>query len=125
MTDELRTVLSDDGLLSQHLGYTHPIRSMVTQVAVPGNFSDVKDRTIRFNRLTHVHEGQYGAVVIGLALVVAAVLAPVWTAVGVTVLTAGAYLVVGIGRWTFLFAFPGVSGIPIAAASGIVSKEFE
>ena len=125
LTEELRTVLSDDGLLSQRLGHTHPVRSMVTPVEVPGTFEDVKHRTIRFNRLTHVHEGHYGAVVVGLALVALAVLFPLWMAVGVTVLTAAAYLVVGIGRWTCLFAFPGIVGVPIAAASGILSKEFE
>jgi hypothetical protein len=125
LTDGLRTVLSDDGLLSQHLGETHPVRSMVTPVEVSGALGDVADRTIRFNRLTHVHEGHYGAVATGLALVAAAVVATLPTALGATALLAGIYCLLGIERRTFLFAVLGIVAVPFGAAAGIVCKEFE
>lgn len=125
LIDDLRTVLSDDGLLSQHLGGTHPVRSMVTPVEVSGALGDVANRAIRFNRLTHVHEGHYATVAVGVVLVAAAVLATLPTALGSTALLAVIYRLLGIERRTVLLAFPGMFAVPFGAASGIVCREFE
>ena len=125
LVEDLRTVLSDDGLLSEHLGETHPVRTMVTPIEVSGALGDVVSRAVRFNRLTHVHEGHYAALAVGIALVAAAVVATLPTALGSTALLAGVYRLLGIRRRTFLFALPGIFAVPFGAAAGILREEFE
>lgn len=122
---DLRRALSDDGTLSQHLGYTHPIRSMVTPVEVPGDLRSVVHRQIRFARLTHVQGGMYDALLVGIGLLTVAVLQPLATAVVVTGLAAGVYALLGVRRWTFLLTFLGIVGVPITALLGITRTEFE
>lgn len=125
LTTELRHALSDDGLLSQHLGETHPIRSMVVPVEVPGGFRSVIERQTRFTRLTHVREGMYDAVVIGAGLLGAAIVFPLGTAALVTGVAAVAYALLGVRRWTFVLAFPGVVTVPLGGLLGIFRAEFE
>lgn len=125
LVEELRQVVSDDALLSEHLGEVHPVRSMVTPVEVPGQLAQVRHRAVRFNRLTHVHEGMGDAVVVGAILVTLAIAWPVWTAIGATALIGWLYAHMGLRRWTFLLAFPGLFLIPFNALSGILVDEFE
>ncbi|WP_323677200.1 glycosyltransferase [Halorubellus sp. PRR65] len=122
---ELRQVLSDDGLVSQHLADIHPVRSMVTPVRVTGDLSTSIARVVRFNRLTHVHEGMYGDLAVALLAVCAAVVAPLYVAFAVTVLTGAAYAVLRFRRPTFLLAFPGLFLVPLAMLAGILGVEFE
>lgn len=122
---ELRRVLSDDGLVSQHLANVHPVRSMVTPVRVPGDLSTSIARVVRFNRLTHVHEGMYGDFAVACAAVAAAVVAPLYVALAVTALTGVAYAVFRFRRPTFLLAFPGLFLVPPAILAGIVGVDFE
>lgn len=125
LAGELRQVLSDDGLVSQHLDEIHPVRSMVTPVEVAGDFSTTYNRLVRFNRLTHVHEGMYGDLVVAVAAVVAAVTVPLVVAPFVTLLTGAAYAVLGVRRPTFLLSFPGLFLVPFSILAGMFVREFE
>ena len=125
LADELRQVLSDDALLSRHLGDVHPVRSMVTPVEVAGDLPTAYNRLVRFTRLTHVHEGVRFEFVASLALAVLAVLFPVHVAVGSTLATASTFLLVGVRRPTFLLSYPGLFLLPWANLAGIVVSEFE
>ena len=120
---DLRQVLSDDGQLSQHLDDVHAIRSMVTPVEVPGDFRNVLHRQIRFNRLTHVREGMYDALVVGTVFMGASIVFPLIMLFVTTGIAAVAYLVIGIRRPTFLLAFPGVVVILLGALFGIFCSE--
>ncbi|WP_435065533.1 glycosyltransferase [Halobaculum sp. EA56] len=125
LTSELRQVISDDGLLSDHLGDVHPIRSMIEVVEVPGDLRTVIERTVRLNRIVHVWEGGLTNVAIGLVLVAIAVAFPIASALLYTALGAITYWVLGVRRLTFLLIYPAVVVVPIVALSGIVRKEFE
>ncbi|MFB6149934.1 MAG: glycosyltransferase family 2 protein [Halobacteriales archaeon] len=125
LVTELRQVVSDDGLLSDHLGKVHPIRSMVAVVEAPGDFRSVFERVSRLNRIVHVHEGGFTNFTIGLVLVAAAVIFPLPAAVLYTMLGVVAYTMLGVRRWTPLIMYPSVVFVPFIALSGIVRKEFE
>jgi hypothetical protein len=125
LADELRQVLSDDGLVSQHLDDVHAVRSMVMPVEVAGDLETTYHRLVRFNRLTHVHEGMYADLVVASALVAAAAVAPLVVAPAVTLLTGVAYAVMGIRRATFLLAFPGLFLVPLAILAGMLVPEFD
>lgn len=122
---ELRQVVSDDGLLSDHLGEVHPVRSMVAVVEAPGDFRSSVERVVRLNRIVHVREGGWMNFGIGVLLVALAVIFPIGAAIGYTALGAIAFAVLGVRRATFLLMYPSVVLVPIIALSGIVCKEFE
>lgn len=125
LVTELRQVVSDDGLLSDHLEDVYPVRSMVEIVEAPGDLRSFIERVVRLNRIVHVSEGGFTNVGIGLILVAAAVIFPVWAALLYTAIGAIAYAVLGVRRLTFLIMYPSVVIIPLVALSGIVRKEFE
>lgn len=125
LASELRQVLSDDGLLSDHLGPVYPVRSMVAIVEAPGDLRSVIERCVRLSRIVHVWEGGFTNFAIGLVLVTVAVLFPVGSALLYTALGAVAYRVLGVRRMTFLIIYPAVGIVPLVALSGIVCKEFE
>jgi hypothetical protein len=122
---ELRTVLSDDALLSERLADVHIVRSMVAPVAVPGDLSTVVDRTVRFARIAHLAEGLHGHLLAHSLLVAVGLSFPLVVAPVVTALAALAYLRLGVRRWTFLLAFPGLFLLPVVTAAGIARTEFE
>jgi len=122
---ELRQVLSDDGLVSQHVEEFHAVRSMVTPVEVPGDAASTYHRLLRFNRLTHVHEGMTGDLVAALALTAGAVAVPLVAALAVTLATGAAYALLGLDRRTFLLAFPGLFLVPPTILGGMLVPEFE
>lgn len=122
---ELRTSLSDDGVLSDYLGHVRAIRSMRTDVPVSGDFHSVNERMTRFARITHVHEGIVGEFVVSLLVVGLALLFPLSVAAVVTVVSAAIYAVVGLRRWTFLLAYPALFVLPLIFAAGIFRTEFE
>jgi hypothetical protein len=125
LAEELRQVLSDDGLLSQHIDSFHAVKSMVTPVEVPGDVRSTYARLIRFNRLTHVHEGMTGDLVIALIMAAAAVAYPLVVAPAVTLLTGGAYALLGLRRPTFLLSYLGLFFVPLTILSGMFVAEFE
>ena len=122
---ELRQVLSHDGLLSQHIDDFHAVKSMVTPVEVSGDPDSTIARLVRFNRLTHVHEGMIGDLVVALLMTAAAVAFPLVVAPAVTVLTAAAYAVLGLRRPTFLLSFFGLFFVPVSILSGMFVSEFQ
>lgn len=125
LTTELRQVLSDDGLLSQHVDNFHAVRSLVMPVEVPGDVRSTYSRLVRFNRLTHVHEGMTGDLAVSLILTGAAAAFPIVIALAVTVLTGGAYAVLGLRRRTFLLSFLGLFLVPLSVLAGMFVSEFE
>jgi len=125
LAEELRQVLSDDGLLSQHINGFHAVKSMVTPVEVPGDVQPTYARLIRFNRLTHIHEGMTGDLVVALVMMAAAVAYPLIVAPAVTLLTGGAYAVLGLRRPTFLLSYLGLFFVPLAILGGMFILEFE
>lgn len=125
LVTELRQVLSDDGLLSQHVDDFHPVTSMVTPVEVPGDIESTYARVVRFNRLTHVHEGMTGDLLVSMVATTAAIAFPFVVAPAVTLLTGAAYAVLGLRRWTFLLSFPSLFLVPLAILAGMFLSEFE
>ncbi|MFB6114522.1 MAG: glycosyltransferase family 2 protein [Halodesulfurarchaeum sp.] len=125
LISDLRQSLSDDGILSDHLETVHPIRSKLARVHIPGNLTAVKERMIRFIRLSHVHEGGFSALGGLMALVLLAVVFPVWTAITLTASMGLVYGVLGLDRKTFLLTVPGLLLAIPTAVSGIVTREFE
>lgn len=125
LVTELRQSLSDDGVLSKHLDDVYPVRSMTAVVELPGDFRSVKERLIRYIRLTHVHEGAVPTLVVLLLLSVIGVAFPLVTASVLTAVMAGVYMTVGLSRWTFLLTFPGLFVAPVTTAAAIYIDEFE
>ncbi|ESS06079.1 MAG: glycosyltransferase [uncultured archaeon A07HB70] len=121
---ELRTVLSDDYLLTQRLPSVHPVRSMVTPVEVAGDAGAVVSRIVRFGRIVGVNEGWRGSlvnlVVAAVGLAYPFVVAPLLTAVFVPV-----YLCVGERRVNALFAYPGLLLLPVTVLGARLVTEFE
>jgi hypothetical protein len=122
---ELRQVLSDDGLLSQHIDDFHAVESMVTPVEVAGDLETTYARLVRFNRLTHVHQGMTGDLAVALGMTAAAVAFPLVVAPAVTAVTGLAYALLGLRRPTFLLSFPGLFLVPLAILAGMFVSEFE
>jgi hypothetical protein len=122
---DLRQCLSDDGLLSAHLGTVYPIRAMIADVAVPGDFDSVKERMIRFTRITHVHEGLGGPLAAALLVVGLALLFPLYSIPLITVASGVTYAVLGKKRWTFALAYPALLILPVLFIAGITRREFE
>lgn len=122
---DLRTCISDDGVLSDHLGEVYAARSMQARVPVPGDFASVKQRMVRFTRITHVHEGLGAELVGSLLLVGLALLFPLYAIPLVTVGSGLTYAIVGKKRWTFVLAYPALLLLPLLFVAGITQTEFE
>jgi hypothetical protein len=125
LVTDLRNCLSDDGVLSDHLGTVYPSRPMIADVPVPGDFASVKERMTRFARITHVHEGLGGPLVVSLILVCLALLFPLYSIPLITVASGVTYAVLGKKRWTFVLAYPALLILPLLFIAGITRREFE
>lgn len=125
LVSDLRRSLSDDGVLSEHVGYTHPVRTMRATVRVPGDFHSVKERMIRLARIPHVHEGFEYRLLFSLLIVGIAVTFPLYTAAVATTITGGMYALLRFRRASFLLGYPMLFLMPVIFASGIFLKEFE
>lgn len=125
LVSDLRRSLSDDGVLSEHLGYTHPVRTMRAMVRVPGDFHTVKERMIRLARIPHVHEGGEFRFLLSLLIVGIAVAFPLYTAAVATSVTGGMYALLRFRRASFLLAYPMLFLMPVIFGAGIFLKEFE
>jgi hypothetical protein len=122
---ELRSVLSDDALVSQHIDDFHAVKSMVMPVEVPGDLGSTYHRLVRFNRLTHVHEGMVGDFLVALFVAAAAAAFPLVVAPAVTLVTGIAYALLGLRRPTFLLSFLGLFFVPLSILAGMFVSEFE
>lgn len=125
LVTNLRKCLSDDGVLSDHLRSVYPVRSMMAEVPVPGDFTSVKQRMIRFPRITHVHEGLGRELVVSLIVVGLAISFPLYAIPLVTLASGLTYAILGKKRWTFLLAYPALLILPLLFIAGITRKEFE
>lgn len=121
---ELRTVLSDDYLLTQRLPSVHPVRSMVTPVAVDGDLQSVLSRLVRFGRIVGLNEG-WRTSLVTLPVVGVGLAAPFAVAPLLTLGFLGVYRRLGLRRPTFLFAYPGMFLLPLVTLLARVRDEFE
>jgi hypothetical protein len=125
LADELRTVLSDDYLLTQRLPRVHPVQSLVMPVAVPGDARSVRHRIHRFTRLVGVNAGwRRGCICLGV-FVAGAVMFPLVTISVVTVGFAILYVHLGIGRVSVVAAYPSLLVLPLVVIMSILRAEFE
>ena len=125
LVEELRTVLSDDNLLTNRLPSVHAVQSMVTHVEVPGGADAVRHRLIRFGRIAGVNEGWAEGVVINAVLWTAGVAFPIVVAPLATVGFALLYVRLDLGTPNFAFAYPGLVVLPVVTAAAMSVTEFE
>lgn len=125
LATDLRRSLSDDGLLSDRIDDIYPIRSSKAFVELCGDFRSVKERMIRYIRITHVHEGAIPVFTTLLLLSVIAVIFPIITAITLTAIMAIVYVILGLRRWTFLVTFPGLFLAAPTTLAGIFVNEFD
>lgn len=125
LVTDLRACISDDGVLSDHLGEVHAARSMQSEVPVPGDFTSVKERMVRFTRITHVHEGLGTELLVSLIAVGLALSFPLYAIPLVTAASGLTYAIVNKRRWTFMLAYPALLLLPLLFVAGITQKEFE
>jgi hypothetical protein len=123
--DELRTVLSDDYLLTQRLPEVTPVRSMVTPVTVAGGPRAVYHRIVRFTRIVGVNEGFALGLVVNGAVGALALLYPVVLAPLVTLVFAGVYRSLDLPGRGFLLAYPSTLVAPVALLVSVLVREFE
>lgn len=122
---ELRTVLSDDYLLTRRLSEVHAIRSMIAHVEVPGTFDEVRHRALRFGRIVAVNSGWSPWLKLSGMLAVGSLLSPVLAVLSLTLGFAIIYAWLGLRRANFLLASAGVLLLPLVTAATAVSREFE
>lgn len=105
---DLRTTVSDDGLLTDRLDVT-PVKR-VRRVEVGGTVRETLERHVRFVQIVRRHAPAGIAItgVVAAGATVAGVLFPLPTFVALTTLFAVLYAAFGIRRWTFLLAYPSV-----------------
>jgi hypothetical protein len=122
---ELRTVLSDDYLLTERLPEVHAVRGLVMQVAVPGNPHAVYHRLVRFGRIVGVNSGWWPWLKLSGILFAGGVMSPLGTIVSLVAGFGIVYAWLGLGRASFLFSPAGVLLLPLMTATAMVVDTFE
>lgn len=122
---ELRTVLSDDYLLTQRLPEVHPVRSLLAHVEVPGDARSVRHRLHRFVRIVGVNEGWLPGLVVSGLVAAAGLLFPLVVAPLVTIGFAALYAVDDLDGVNFLTAYPGLVLLPVVTVAAMLADEFE
>jgi hypothetical protein len=122
---ELRTVLSDDFLLSEHLDGVHAVRSLVMPVEVPGDLPTVRDRTVRFARIVHLHRGLADGLAVNCLLAAAGLLYPLVVAPLATAVVLAAASRLGVRRSSAPYAYPGLLLLPVVVLAGMLLREFD
>lgn len=102
---DLRTTVSDDGLLSEHVDVTPLDR--VRTIPIGGTIETSLERHVRFTKIVRYHDPRGFAVSVGLCILatVACLVAPLATFVLSTLLVGGVYATVGVRRPTVLLAY--------------------
>lgn len=112
---ELRQTVSDDGVINEYLSFTTVKR--VRRVAVGGTFRETLERHVRFVKITFSYMSlRMQAAYTGSWLLTALALLwfPIPGAVLTTVAAGATYAYIGVHRWTFVLAYPGlVVGAPL------------
>jgi hypothetical protein len=122
---DLRTCLSDDLVLFDHLEGCRRDTSLEATVHVDGDAVTVFRRLVRYLRVEHVHSGLGGEFAVSLVVAAAAVVYPLPVGVAATLLVAFAYASLGRPCWNALLAYPAVLSIPAMVAVGVAVDEFE
>jgi hypothetical protein len=122
---DLRTCLSDDRVLFEHLDGCRRDTSIEATVHVDGDAVTVYRRLVRYMRADHVHIGLVGEFVVSVAIAAVAASYPLPVAAAVTLLVAGVYVAVGRLRRNVLLAYPALLLLPALPAAGILVDEFE
>ena len=104
--DELRRTVSDDGLLMEHLQVTTVGRTRI--VLIGGTIRGIIERQVRWTKILRWH---FPGVVVGTVLVLlfvlaSAIVAPLPTAVLLTLLHLAVNEILGVRRWTAVLAYP-------------------
>lgn len=105
---DLRSTVSDDGLLTDRVGIT-PVKR-TRRVEMGGTIRETLERHVRFTKLGRHHDpgGSTANAVVGTLATAGGLLYPLPAAVGLTLLLAFVYAAFGRRRWTFLLAAPAV-----------------
>ena len=103
---ELRSSVSDDGILSEHLDVTPLRRTRI--VPVGGTIRETAERHVRFMQIVRWHDpaGLAGMGVIATATAIGALLYPLPAMALLTLLHLGVYEAFGVRRWTAVLAYP-------------------
>ncbi|UWG50949.1 Glycosyl transferase family 2 [Halalkaliarchaeum sp. AArc-CO] len=121
---DLRSTVSDDGLLTDRLDIT-PVKR-VRRVEVGGTVRETLERHVRFVQIVRRHAPAGFAIngVLALGTTVAGVLFPLPTLALLTGLFAVLYAAFGVRRWTFLLAYPSVMVSVPFLAYGLLRRTF-
>ncbi|AUX10091.1 glycosyl transferase family 2 [Halalkaliarchaeum desulfuricum] len=121
---DLRTTVSDDGLLTDRVDIT-PVKR-VRRVAVGGTIRETLERHVRFAQIVRRHEPAGFAITGALAgaATVAGVFFPLPTLFAVTALIAVVYHTFGVRRWTVLLAYPSVMVMVPFLAYALLRRTF-
>jgi hypothetical protein len=122
---ELRTVLSDDYLLTERLPEVHAVRGLVMRVTVPGTHRAVYHRLVRFGRIVGVNSGWWSWLKLSSLLLMGGLLSPLGTVVSLVVGFGVVYAWLGLGRANFLFSPAGVLLLPLLTVTAMVADTFE
>jgi hypothetical protein len=122
---ELRTVLSDDYLLTERLPEVHGVRSLVMDVEVPGSPHAVYHRLVRFGRIVGVNSGWWPWLKLDGILLAGALVSPFGTVVSLTVGFGVVYAWLDLGRVNFLFSPAGVLLLPLMTVAAMAVDTFE
>ncbi|WP_336365214.1 glycosyltransferase [Halalkalicoccus salilacus] len=106
--DDLQRTVSDDGLLMEYLQVTSVGRTRI--VPIGGTIRETVERQVRWTQILrwHVPGAVARTVLVLLFVLVGAILAPLLTAVLLTVLHLAVNEVLGVRRWTAVLAYPAV-----------------
>jgi hypothetical protein len=119
----LRTCLSDDLVLHEHLDACTTVSSLDATVHVDGDARSVANRLVRYMRSDHVHEGLVGEFVVSVPVAALGLAAPLPVAAVTTALLAVGYLAGGRPPWNALFAYPALLSLPVLIGTGLVVDE--
>ena len=106
--NELRRTVSDDGPLMEYLQVTTVGRTRI--VPIGGTIRETVERQVRWTQILRWHfpEAVVGTVLVLLLVLAGAIVAPLPTAVLLTVVPLAVNEILGVRRWTAVLAYPAV-----------------
>lgn len=119
---ELRTVLSDDYLLTSRLPEVYAVQTMVMDVKIPGGNCAVYHRLLRFVRIVGVNSGWSPWLKLSSILIAGGLLSPVGTIISLTIGFTVIYFWLGLGRVNFFLSCAGILLLPVVT---LLSKYFD
>ncbi|WP_058366085.1 glycosyltransferase [Haloparvum sedimenti] len=121
---DLRSAVSDDGTLSEHVDVTPVGRTR--RVSAGGNLRATLERHVRFVKIVRFHDprGMVGSTALAAVGAAAGVAFPLPTLLVATLLMVGVYAVLGVRRWTALLAYPAMLAAPLLLAYGLGRRTF-